>query len=85
MKLTEKDLFVGGRYLANFRGSFCTELLERVFIPIKILAEYPRFFVVEVTPHRNPIRSWGMSTPYRMTIDKFNLKMGEIIVKDFGT
>lgn len=58
-----------------------SELIRDVWLPVKILAEYEYFFLAEVMPHTNPKQSWGISKPYRVTIDKFALGIHEVKVR----
>ena len=74
-----------GMYIsATFRTNPDSNYFNHVFLPIKVLKEYKNFYDCLVLPHRNPIMSYGLSTPYHMTIDKFDLKKGIVIVRDFN-
>ena len=42
-------------------------------VPVKILAEYPQYYLAEVVPHINRIHAFGTSIPYRVTIEKWEL------------
>ena len=42
-------------------------------VPVFVLAEYPRFYLVSVLPHYNPVSCFGKSKIYNVTIDKFDL------------
>ena len=81
MYLHNEELYVGMRCLANFKVSFDYELMYNSFVPVEIIAEYPNWWLVEVLPHRNPVRSWGVTKPYKMTIDKFNLINDLVILR----
>lgn len=61
-----------------------SELIRNVWLPIKILAEYEYFFLAEVLPHINPKQSWGISKPYRVTLDKFALSIREVKIRYVG-
>ena len=50
---------------------------EGATVPVKIIGEYPKFFVGTVLPHRNP-NGYGESKPYNITIDKHDIKSGRI-------
>ena len=81
--LSVDDLFVGRKIRAMFSTNPDSSIFDGVFLPLEIIAEYPNYFVCNVLPHRNPNRSWGISKPYRMTVNKFSVKVGEILVKSF--
>lgn len=57
------------------------DLIKNTWLPIKVLAEYEYFFLAEVLPHINPKQSWGISKPYRVTIDKFALSIHEVKIR----
>lgn len=48
---------------------------KEIYLPIVVKAEYPTWYLCEVLPHMNP-RGWKTSTPYPMTISKWNLAHG---------
>ena len=58
-----------------------SDLLRGVWIPVRIEAEYPKYFVCTVLPHNNPVLSWGESKPYRYCINKMALQLGEVKFK----
>lgn len=39
-------------------------------VPVRILEEYPTYYVLEVLPHASGV---GVSMPYRITIDKWEI------------
>lgn len=43
------------------------------WLPAVVVAEYPKFIVIEVQPHKNVNQSLGMSKPYRVGVNKMNL------------
>lgn len=49
-----------------------------VWLPVKIIAEYPKFLIGEVQPHVNPNNSFGISKPYRIGLNKTAIAFGEI-------
>lgn len=73
-----KELHVGNRVEAMFKVNPSGDLFDDVWLPVKVIQEYEYFWVCRVLPHRNPKHSWGISRPYIMTIDKFNLKCGDV-------
>lgn len=78
-----KDIKVGKSYYAKFKNmSSVDSELYNAFLPIKVLERFRYFWLVEVTPHKNPIRSQGKSVPYRLTILPHQLKTGEVYIKE---
>ena len=59
-----------------------SELIRGVWLPVKIIGEYQWFFIAEVLPHINPILSWGMSRPYRLSLGKFDIMRGGVKIRD---
>ena len=45
----------------------------------KVIAEYPLFLVIEILPHKHPL-GFGLSFPYRCTICKHDVQIGEFII-----
>ncbi len=81
--LDVENLFEGMTVMALFRQAPDTATWSH-FIPVYIEKEYPRFFVCTVLPHRNKgAKACGLSSPYPMTIDKFNMKRREVLVKRY--
>ena len=74
------QLEVGVEYWAIFRNMDDPHVWERATIPVVITHEYKYFYLCEVLPHYNITCPFGLSRPYRMTIDKFGLKINDIIV-----
>lgn len=50
-----------------------------IAVPILITAEYPTFLVGMVLPHYAP-HGFGLSHPYRVTLDKHDIQLGVIIL-----
>ena len=82
--MTSNEILVGQELEVQFIDppSKLVDLFKGVWLPIKVVAEYPRFFVAEVLPHYNPKGNWGMSRPYKVTLDKFGIRVGEVKVRD---
>lgn len=55
--------------------------LNGFWVPMRILRDYPRYYLCEVKPHRNPYLSWGPSRPYKVCLDKLAIDFGEIEIK----
>lgn len=51
-----------------------------IAVPILITAEYPSFLVGTVLPHHAP-KSFGLSHPYTVTLDKHDIHVGVIIIE----
>lgn len=45
----------------------------------KVIGEYPNYLVIEILPHRHP-QGFGLSHPYRCTICKHDIQIGEMII-----
>jgi len=71
-----KQLKVGDKIEGVFDTNPSSELFKDVWLPMVVLYEYEKFYTCEVLPHRNPRHSWGLSKPYIMTIEKFDLLKG---------
>ena len=79
-RLRNKDLYVGMTCKANFKTNPDYHVFGDVFIPVKIIAEYPKWWLTEVIPHKNP-HGQGISSPYKMTLNKWDVEKGFIIIK----
>lgn len=75
-----ESLYVGAEAEALFRTAPDSYVWGEMYMPIVVTHEYPNFFVCEVLPNRHP-HGFGMSQPYRMTIDKFDLDHGLMRVR----
>lgn len=82
--MTITDIKVGQRLDVMFTDppAKLSELIKGVWLPIKVVAEYEKFFTAEVLPHINPVESWGPSKPYMVTLDKFAIRVGEVKVRN---
>ena len=52
---------------------------DKLTVPVRIEAEYPKWFLGTVLPHFNP-RGYGPSRPYRITITKNDINIGWVKV-----
>ena len=50
------------------------------WIPVTIIAEYPKFLVGVVQPHKNK-HGWSESKPYTITLHKHDIATKEIKIK----
>lgn len=73
--------YTGKEMLLKWNDSPDT-IWDDCWIPVKIIAEYPRYLVAEVLPHINPNRSMGKSKPYRIGVNKMNLLFKGIELKE---
>ncbi len=79
-----RELTVGKSYNAKFchMNTVDSEIFPNSYIPIYVVKRYRHFWLVEVTPHKNPVRSQGMSTPYKLTITPHQLLCRDVVVKE---
>ena len=56
-------------------------LWHDVWLPVRIIRNYRKFYTAEVLPHINPNFSQGMSKPYIISIPKFSLINGEVLYR----
>ena len=80
-KVTFSEIFVGGYYTAVLNDITLTTTDVAPYpnwykqkIPVKIIGEYPLYYVCEVQEHFNPNHGLAPSSPYRVTIDKVWIK-----------
>lgn len=75
-----------GMYIsAAFKVNQAPDVFNNVFLPLKILKEYKRFYTCEVQPHKSPYKSrFGISKPYIMTIDKFAVAKDQIKIRKYN-
>lgn len=80
-RLYEGDLYEGMTLEARFENA-PDSVWYNYFIPIRIEKEFPTWFLCTVLPHvsKDP-RKMGMSSPYRMTINKHSLRVGEVVCR----
>jgi len=81
-KLRNKDLYVGKEIRAKFATNPDAYIFGGVYLPLRIIAEYPEWWLTEVLPHRNEKSCYGLSKPYRMTIRKWDVECGDVTVKE---
>ena len=57
---------------------------KNIWLPVKVIKEYPRWILVEVKPHINANieNSWGTAKPYRLGINKMSLLLGDYKLKE---
>lgn len=49
-----------------------------------VIGNFPRFLLVEILPHQNP-RGFNVSRPYRCTVPKHDIVIGEIVLTETDT
>lgn len=54
----------------------------KISVPVKILEEYPRWYLGLVLPHVNPSGFGRESHPYRITIPKHDIETGVVTIKE---
>ena len=50
-------------------------------VPVRITGDYPSFLTAVVLPHKNP-EGFRPSVPYPITIDKHELRLGIMVIKE---
>ena len=70
--LTGRDIY------AKLNSSFDAFLYRDFWLPVHVIEERPKWLFVEVLPHKNPNESFGISKPYKMTLDKNDIHNGLI-------
>ena len=74
--------FTGNIKIKFYKGTPDDSLFTKFWMPAKVIADYEKFFIVEILPHLNPYRNFGKSKPYRMGINKTRLYFGEVKIKE---
>lgn len=66
----------------NIRIKFARNsgILNNIWLPAKVIKEYERFVMVEILPHNNP-HGYDKSKPYRLTINKMNIELRDVLIK----
>ena len=78
--LSESDLYEGIEIWAMYIEPDNTFYLGNIFLPMRVIKEYPRFWLCEVLPHKNP-EGFGISKVYPMTLCKHSISIREIIIR----
>ena len=81
--LTEDEINEGDEVYICF-NNITDRLWTDIFVPVRIDKAYERFFVGTVLPHINPKESFGMSKPYPMSIDKYDIQNGNVYIRRSG-
>ena len=50
------------------------------YIPVRIVKEYPTYYLVEVMEHTNRYGMKECTAMYKMTIDKFDISVGNVAI-----
>ena len=58
-------------------------ILNKIWLPAKVIEEYERFVMVEILPHNNP-NGYDKSKPYKLTINKMNIEFRDVLIKKDG-
>ena len=80
-KLYRHYNITGEEMKVKFNSSFDNVLYKDIWLPVKIIAEYPKFLLVEVLSHFNPNGGYDFSIPYRRCINKMAIEFGEVEIK----
>jgi len=65
----------------KFNNSFDNFLYHDLWLPAKVVAEYPKFLIVEILPHINLNQSMGISKPYQVGVNKMRIHFGEVEIR----
>ena len=57
---------------------------REIKVPIRITGDYPTFLTAVVLSHKNP-EGFAPSLPYPITIDKHELRLGIMVIKEVRT
>lgn len=57
-------------------------LYNNVWLPAKVVDEYPKFLIVEILPHLNVNEHVGISKPYRLGINKMSINFKEVEIRE---
>ena len=57
---------------------------REIKVPIRITGDYPAFLTAVALPHKNP-EGFAPSLPYPITIDKHELRLGIMVIKEVRT
>lgn len=78
-----KPLGMSGKVKIKFNtGTSDDSLFADFWMPAEIIAEYEKFFIVEILPHYNPYRNYGKSKPYKLGINKMRVYFNEVEIKE---
>ena len=50
------------------------------YIQARVIKEYKKYILIEILPHHNPNRPWGISESYRMCINKTDIWIGNTVI-----
>lgn len=75
---------IKGKYIdVKLNNSCNSDIYRDVWLPAYVVAEYPKFFIVEILPHHNPTGySYGESKPYRIGINKMSIIFKETEIRE---
>lgn len=74
--------YQGGELIkVKLNDSFDNYLYHDVWLPAEVVAEYPKFIIVEILPHVNPNQHLGESHPYKIGINKLSIHFGDVNIK----
>ena len=70
----------GNKAKVKINDNSSINIYGKNWVPVWIIAEYPKFLIAEVLPHENT-HGYGISWPYRITLNKSDLYFKEIELK----
>ena len=80
---TDLDLVVGEEVSIQLSDppTKLSDLVRGVWLPVRIIDEYEKFYVCLILPHHNPVLCWGISKPYKICISKTAIRLNEVRIK----
>ena len=70
----------GENVYIKFGKDYDQYLYKKIWVPAKVVAEYPYFITFEILPHENQM-GYGISKPYRLSIHKTKIAFGEVQIR----
>lgn len=81
IKLSKGDVFDLRSQIEYVHNKLYPFSSEGVSVPVRVLEEYPRWYLCLVLPHKNP-RGFGESIPYRITVPKYDITSGFVKISN---
>ena len=87
---TMKELKVGQkvRVLCKSNGLCVCQTAPYPFwneqwVPVEIIGKNKNFYTARTLPHIKPVDAWGPAKSYVVSIDKFDIEQGLMVVKEY--
>jgi len=75
----QKDtLYEGAVAYAMFKNRI-SPCFNSTYIPVKVVKEYPTYYVCEVLDHKNKYGTGQCTARYKTTIDKHDISVGDVV------